>query len=50
MLAIFYNNDNGWKVSTIDLGGAGGSGIILEWVTSFALTVLQVNKNIGSPD
>ena len=49
MLAIFYNNDNGWKVSTIDLGGAGGSGIILEWVTNFALTVLQVKKKYRVP-
>lgn len=49
MLAIFYNNDNGWKVSTIDLGGAGGSGIILEWVTSFASTVLQVRGKYRVP-
>lgn len=49
MLAIFYNNDNGWKVSTIDLGGAGGSGIILEWVTSFSSTVLQVKKKYRVP-
>lgn len=49
MLAIFYNNDNGWKVSTIDLGEAGGSGIILEWVTSFASTVLQVKKKYRVP-
>ena len=49
MLAIFYNSSNGWLVSTIDLGGAGGSAIILTWQTTFAKTVLQVKHKYRKP-
>lgn len=49
MLAIFYNSSKGWLVSTIDLGGAGGSAIILTWQTTFAKTVLQVKYKYRKP-